>query len=209
MVDFEQKNSRRKTDREYCSTSDAAEMLGVSLGTVQQMVENGLLQAWKTAGGHRRIHITSVEAYLLKRQTGVAGNEASSDRLRVLIAEDDRLMQALYERTIANWEMPVDFKIIDSGFAGLIEIGRQMPDLLISDLVMPGLDGFAMIRKLRSEPNLQGMDIIVVTGLPPEEIEREGGLPDDVLVYTKPIPFREIKGYIQAKLVHMQKRAAR
>ncbi len=40
-----------KPDREFCSTTEAAQMLGVSLGTVQQMVENGLLDAWKTAGG--------------------------------------------------------------------------------------------------------------------------------------------------------------
>ena len=53
------------------------------------------------------------------------------------------------------------------------------------------------------------MDIIVVTGLTAEDIEEQGGLPDDVLVYGKPIPFRELKGYIQARLMQMQRRAAR
>ncbi|MFA9440087.1 response regulator [Uliginosibacterium sp. sgz301328] len=196
--------SRSKTEREYCSTSEAAQMLGVSLGTVQQMVENGLLEAWKTAGGHRRIRIGSVESYLRKRH---AKPDSGSDRLRVLIAEDDRIMQALYERTLASWEMPIDVKIVSSGFEGLMEIGRDAPDLLVSDLVMPGLDGFAMIRKLRSNPQLADMDIVVVTGLVPEEIEREGGLPEDVIIYGKPIPFRELKGYVQAKLIQLQKRA--
>ena len=38
-------------EKEYCSTSEAAQRLGLSLGTVQQMVENGQLDGWKTAGG--------------------------------------------------------------------------------------------------------------------------------------------------------------
>lgn len=193
-----------KPEREYCSTSDAAQMLGVSLGTVQQMVETGLLDAWKTAGGHRRIRVTSVEAFLRRRQTGGMPSSDSSV-LRLLVAEDDRIMQTLYEHTIAGWGMPLEMKIVAGGFEGLMEIGRQAPHLLIADLVMPDLDGFAMIRKLRSDPHLASMDIVVVTGLSAAEIEREGGLPDDVIVYAKPIPFKELKGYIQAKLVHMQK----
>jgi len=196
----------KAADREYCSTSEAAQMLGVSLGTVQQMVENGLLDAWKTAGGHRRIRITSVEAFLRKRHNGPMQNTGN---LRVLVAEDDLVMQTLYQRTLATWDMPIEVKIVGSGFDGLLEIGREVPDLLVSDLVMPGLDGFAMIRKLRSEPQLAHMDIIAVTGLSAEDIEKEGGLPNDVIIYNKPIPFRELKGYIQAKLVQTQKRNVR
>lgn len=206
MAESSQDNA--KPEREYCSTSEAAQMLSVSLGTVQQMVENGLLDAWKTSGGHRRIRVTSVEAYLRKRQAG-SQQSTAGEALRVLIAEDDRIMQALYETTLEKWEMPLNVRIVAGGFEGLMEIGRNPPDLLVSDLVMPGLDGFAMIRKLRSDPQLTQMDIVAVTGLSPDEIEREGGLPDDVLVYGKPIPFRELKGFIQAKLVQKQKRHQR
>lgn len=197
-----------KPDREFCSTSDAALMLGVSLGTVQQMVENGLLDAWKTTGGHRRIRVSSVESFLRKRQTGAPAPAAPvATTLRVLIAEDDRLMQALYEKTVATWDMPIQVKIVASGFEGLMEIGRSAPDLLVADLVMPDLDGFAMIRRLRADPQLAHMDIIVVTGLSVEDIEEQGGLPEDVLIYGKPIPFRELKGYIQARLMQMQRHA--
>ena len=196
----------KAADREYCSTSEAAQMLGVSLGTVQQMVENSLLDAWKTTGGHRRIRITSVEAFLRKRHSGPTLNAGN---LRILVAEDDLVMQTLYQRTLATWDMPIEVKIVGSGFDGLLEIGREVPDLLVSDLIMPGLDGFAMIRKLRSEPQLAHMDIIAVTGLSADDIDKEGGLPSDVIIYNKPIPFRELKGYIQAKLVQTQKRNVR
>jgi excisionase family DNA binding protein len=198
-----------KPEREFCSTSEAAQMLGVSLGTVQQMVENGLLDAWKTTGGHRRIRVSSVESFLRKRQTGGASQPVSCEptALRILIAEDDAVMQALYKKTIETWAMPIEVKIVASGFEGLMEIGRSTPDLLIADLMMPDLDGFALIRRLRVDPRLEHMDIIVVTGLSAEDIEEQGGLPEYVLVYDKPIPFRELKGYVQAKLMHRKRPA--
>lgn len=197
-----------KPEREYCSTSEAAQMLGVSLGTVQQMVENGLLEAWKTTGGHRRIRIGSVEEYLRRRTSGGGGAVVPQTvgLLRVLVAEDDRILQRLYTHTIETWGLPIELNLVESGFSGLLEIGRQQPDLLVSDLIMPGLDGFAMISKLRSDPRLADMDIVVVTGLSKDEIEERGGLPDDVTVYGKPVPFKELKGYVQARIAQLQRR---
>ena len=47
-------------EQQYLSTRQSAKMLQVSLGTVQKMVEEGDLIAWKTRGGHRRILVTSL-----------------------------------------------------------------------------------------------------------------------------------------------------
>ena len=80
------------------------------------------------------------------------------------------------------------------------------PDLLITDLRMPGIDGFEMIRRLRADPQLQDLDIVVVSGLTEDEIVENGGLPADVILYSKPVPFRELKGYVQAKIMAMQRR---
>ena len=64
-------------EKEYCSTSEAAQRLGLSLGTVQQMVENGQLDGWKTAGGHRRIRVSSIEEF---RARSMAGSPQSQPR---------------------------------------------------------------------------------------------------------------------------------
>ena len=52
--------------KSFCTTREAATLLGVSVGTVQLWVENGLLQAWKTAGGHRRVMRNSINKLLDK-----------------------------------------------------------------------------------------------------------------------------------------------
>jgi CheY-like chemotaxis protein len=61
-------------------------------------------------------------------------------------------------------------RLVSSGIDGLLEIGREAPDLLITDLRMPGIDGFEMIRRLRADPQLQDLDIMVVSGLTDDDI---------------------------------------
>jgi len=195
-------------EKEYCSTSEAAQRLGLSLGTVQQMVENGQLEGWKTAGGHRRIRVSSIDEFRARSMAGggQSHSRSSGGSLQILVAEDDRILQKLYEHTLASWGLPLQVRFASSGIDGLLEIGRVPPDLLITDLHMPGIDGFEMIRRLRADPQLQDLDIVVVSGLSDEEIQENGGMPPDVICYSKPVPFRELKGYVQAKIMAMQRR---
>ena len=192
------------TDIEYLSTRQAAHRLGVSLGTVQNMVESGALEAWKTTGGHRRIPVTAVEALLARRRQGVSGGD--SQRMDILITEDDATLQALYQMTIDGWELPIDLRIASTGFDGLLQVGQKVPDILIADLMMPGMDGFEMIRQLRANPALSRMDIMVVSAIDREEILARG-LPLDVTIFGKPIPFHEIKGFVLGRMASRQRTA--
>ncbi len=181
--------------REFISTAQAARQLGLSLGTVQNMVEAGALSGWKTAGGHRRIWQDSVDALLAR---GRAPGRAPSGTLRVLIVEDDKPLQALYRETFSTWPIPLELNIVDHGLDALVELGREQPDLLITDLRMPGVDGFETIRRLRTNPLSSRTSIVVVSALSAQEIAARGPLPKDVTIYRKPVPFHELHGYIQA-----------
>jgi excisionase family DNA binding protein len=167
----------------YCTTREAAQMLGLSLGTVQQMVESGSLKGWKTTGGHRRVSIESVEENLRRRDDTMAPKSVAEAGLRLLIAEDDTDLQRLYTVTLRTWVMPLTVNVVGNGFDGLLQIGLNPPDVLISDLMMPGLDGFEMIRRLRENPSLNNMDIIAVSALSPEDVAERGGLPAGVTLY--------------------------
>ncbi len=182
----------------YCSTRDAAKMMGVSLRTAQLMVERGVLQAWKTSGGHRRILLESVRQYLRDRERGGSGIREST--LSVMVVEDDAILREAYRQVIDRWELPVTVRLAEHGFDALVMIGREMPDILITDLNMPEMDGFEMIRRLRANSDLDAMDIIVVSGLNEAEIAARPALPADVTVLGKPVPFLELRGYVQARL---------
>ncbi|QID19263.1 excisionase family DNA-binding protein [Nitrogeniibacter mangrovi] len=193
------------SEPKYISTREAARRLGLSLGTVQQMVERGELQAWKTAGGHRRIDESSVDSYHQRARTGTIASQQGGRALRVLVAEDDRILQKLYEHTLGGWDLPLEVQMVTSGFDALLEIGRHPPDLLITDLNMPGLNGFEMIRRIRDNRLTAGTDIVVVSGLSDDDIADQGGLPADVTRYGKPVPFKELRGYVQAKVAQLRR----
>lgn len=192
---------------EFISTAQAAKQLGLSLGAVQQMVECGTLAGWKTAGGHRRIRQDSVDALLARaRGPGAAPRKGSANtRLRLLVVEDDRLLQSIYRETFVAWGEPLDVRVVEHGLDALVEVGREPPDLLIADLRIPGIDGFEMIRRLRENPLCSDLAIVVVSALNAKEIAAAGGLPRDVTVYRKPIPFHELHGYVQALIAQRRR----
>jgi excisionase family DNA binding protein len=184
--------------KSFCTTREAATLLGVSVGTVQLWVESGLLQAWKTSGGHRRVLRDSIDSLLHKgvdEATPVSVDLAplvNSRPLNVLVVEDDDNLLRLYKTKLAQWPMKPIVSLADNGVTGLLMMGRSNPDLLITDLDMPGLDGFNMLRVLHQTPEMRHSTIVVVTGLDPAELDRRGGLPSGVEVLPKPVPFERL-----------------
>jgi excisionase family DNA binding protein len=189
-------------EKSFCTTREAANLLGVSVGTVQLWVESGLLDAWKTAGGHRRVMRDSVERLLhkvpgqsLQAQsrplpvTPTPLTPKATRRLNVLVVEDDANLLRLYQAKLAAWPMAAQVTTIDNAFAALLLMGRVSPDLLITDLDMPGMDGFEMLNVLSKAPETAQTTIVVVSGLDAPAIEAKGGLPPGVEALGKPIPF--------------------
>jgi len=197
--------------KEFYSTAEAAKILGVSHRTIQLWVESGALQAWKTAGGHRRIASTSVDKVLETRRQaldpdrGAARPAAAAEpangarQYKVVIVDDDATLLRLYELEIGGWGLPIQLIKAGDGFDALLKIGEHNPDLLISDLSMPGMDGFRMVNSLRKNPKQRDLHIIIVSGLDRATISSLG-LPADIPVYAKPVPFAQLRAAVEKTL---------
>ena len=75
---------------DYCGTSYAAKLLGLSVTTVQSLVEKGEIEAWKTLGGHRRLSLRAINNYLQKNSPQMAQVDLDPrNRLSVLVVEDE------------------------------------------------------------------------------------------------------------------------
>ncbi len=182
-------------EKSFCTTREASTLLGVSVGTVQLWVESGLLQAWKTAGGHRRVMRDSVESLLHKApqpllaQTNDSVLPNQPRKLHVMVVEDDAALLRLYQTNLSRWPMHPKVTCVDNAVSALMMLGRGGPDLLIADLNMPGMDGFSMLRVLSKAPEMAHTTIVVVSGLDAGAIAVRGGLPEGIEVLSKPIPF--------------------
>jgi excisionase family DNA binding protein len=196
-----------ETGQEVCSTREAADRLGVSLRTVQLWSEAGLLRAWKTPGGHRRILTSSIEE-LLQRRTGVASKRGHGGHYEVLVVEDEPDFRQLFELHLRSWELPIHLTSAPSGFDALLQIGAARPDLLITDLRMPGIDGFEMLRALKASGAMGELEIIVVTALTEHTIAERGGLPEGVTVLYKPLRFADLRLRLGQLVGHWQRPAA-
>ncbi len=181
------------------TTREAARRLGVSLRTVQLWVESGTLPAWKTAGGHRRIARDAVER-LVREQDRALDGDSREARFRILVVEDEESLRKLYEAKLAGWDLPLEILTASNGYEALLIIGEKHPDLLVADLSMPAMDGFRMIRTLKSSDDYRDLEIVVVTALDTTEIEDRGGLPENVRVFRKPIPFADLEAIVRERL---------
>jgi excisionase family DNA binding protein len=190
----------RKTpaNADVMTTREAGEMLGVAVRTVQLWVEAGVLPAWRTAGGHRRIARSAVEKLLAERQSDLVPPKATPAAvlpvLKLLLVEDDPLLLRLFSGVVASWNFPVELFTATNGFEGLVRIGEMQPDIVVSDLVMPGMDGFEMLRALKkSDAGFSHLKLLVISALSSDDIEARGGLPEGVSCFHKPVNYVKLE----------------
>lgn len=158
-----------------CTTIEVSQWIGLAVRSVQLMVDRGELEAWKTPGGHRRISRASVERWLASHRgsspgaAGAPGEGAATGHTRhgprVLLIEDSTHYQNLV-RLLLGQKLPhVELHIADEGIAGLALAGQLQPEVLIVDILLPGIDGATLITSLRSHPQFRHSRLIVITSL--------------------------------------------
>lgn len=187
-----------ETPEDYCGTTYAAKLLGLSVGTIQSLVEKSELQAWKTQGGHRRISMQSIREYQKRHNMLVTPGETRDARIKVLLVEDDPVTREMIRDFCIRCEMPVDCTAMASGLEALIDIASIRPDVLIADLKMPGVDGFELLRTLHGNPLFSKMTSLVISALTQEEIDERGGLPQGTIFMAKPVNMHWLKGFLTA-----------
>ncbi|OYQ39768.1 DNA-binding protein [Rhodoferax sp. TH121] len=183
------------------TTLEAARLLGLAVRSVQLMVDRGELEAWKTPGGHRRISRTSVERWRQGERAGTASQSpaaALADHRsappprtarnvpRVLLIEDSAHFQNLIKLLMGQQFPEVELLTASDGIAGLAMVGQYQPDVLMVDILLPGIDGAALITRLRAMPQFQAMQIIVVTSLDASQRAPYALALHDIAVVHKP-----------------------
>ncbi|MDB6102373.1 MAG: Multi-sensor hybrid histidine kinase [Gammaproteobacteria bacterium] len=116
---------------------------------------------------------------------------------RVLVADDNADMRAYLRELL---EPVYEVQVAPDGLAALEAARRAPPDLIVSDVMMPRMDGFELLRTLRAEPELRDIPTILLSARAGEESVIEGleAMADDYLV--KPFSARELLARVGAQL---------
>ncbi|WP_306212644.1 SpoIIE family protein phosphatase [Actinoplanes sp. RD1] len=117
---------------------------------------------------------------------------------RILVADDNADMRAYLMRLLTDQQWQVQG--VADGRAALDAIRRDPPDLLVTDVMMPGLDGFSLIRELRRQPATRTLPILVLSARAGSESGAEGidAGADDYVV--KPFTAADLLARVRAAL---------
>jgi len=124
---------------------------------------------------------------------------AAATEAHILVADDNVDMRTYVSRILTEGGYSVE--AVGDGNSALTAIRRRQPDLLISDVMMPGLDGFGLLAAVRADPAVGNMSVILLSARAGEEARIEGlqAGADDYLV--KPFNVRELRARVDGAIV--------
>jgi signal transduction histidine kinase len=141
---------------------------------------------------------SSEALHLLQDEITEATTETSdSDKARILIVDDNADMRHYLERLLNK------FYVVDTavnGIQALEKIDEHMPELVISDIMMPGMDGIELLHRIKQSPTTDSLPVIFLSARAGEEAKIEGydiGA-DDYLI--KPFSSRELLARVRSQI---------
>ena len=148
------------------TTHDVSKLLQVNPRSVINWIEQDLLKSYRTPGGHRRISRDHLLAFLRNHEIPEPP-ALTEEKLKVLIVEDEdsivKILTTFFER-----QNSYQINSASDGITALIDIGRSHPDLIVLDILIPGVDGLEVCRRIKEDPRNRTA-IIAMSGRP--EIE--------------------------------------
>lgn len=120
-----------------------------------------------------------------------------TDRPRVLVADDNGDMRDYVARLLSE---QFDVEAVGDGASALAAVHERRPDVIVTDVMMPELDGFELLRALKDDPFTQLIPVILLSARAGEEatLEGIGAGADDYLV--KPFSARELITRVESQL---------
>ena len=151
-----------ETPRSF-STSEVARYCHVTADTIRKWAEAGKIKVFKTPGGHRRIRREDLVRFLRENNMPIH-EDLDNAGSRVLIVDDEKAVISVIRRFLERASTPFQIEVASDGFEAGQQVAIFRPDVIFLDLRLPGLDGFEVCRRIKSNPQTEHIKIIAMTG---------------------------------------------
>jgi CheY-like chemotaxis protein len=173
----------RKTRQDLLKISEMAQKADVLVSTIRYYTDIGLLKAaMTTEGGHRLYEEAPTMERLTKIKKMVAKGltlpeiqsqiEQEVTTKKILVVDDEPEIVEFIKDLLKD-AIPHQFEAVSDGFSAGRLVHVFAPDLVILDLLLPGVDGFQVCRSIREDPETKGTKILAVTGYDSAEIRNK------------------------------------
>ena len=151
-------------DSDWLTLGQAAKYLGVAQSTIRRWSDEGRVPAFYTPGGHRRYRQADLDRFL----ESSGPNAVTSPAPLVLIVDNDARLR---EYVRVNLEME-GYSVREAGNAeeGLRVLDESTPALILLDVMMPGVDGWEMLRRVQERHGVGAIPVVMFSG------QADGGL---------------------------------
>jgi excisionase family DNA binding protein len=143
---------------DWLTLGQAAKYLGVAQSTIRKWSDLGRVPAFYTPGGHRRYRRSDLDTFL--ERSGPGGRTKAGPL--VLVVDDDDSVRALVRLNLEHEGYTV--KEAANGEGGLAAVEDEPPDLVLLDVMMPGVDGWEMLRRIQERHGAGSIPVIMFSG---------------------------------------------
>lgn len=151
----------------YLTPKEVARILMVSVAAVRHWAEKGELRARMTPGGHRRYIREDVERFAQKRNLQL--HRPEQEAMRILVVDDDRQFAGCLGTLLKKFEGQVEVATAFDGFEAGLKLNEFHPDVVLLDIMMDGINGIEVCRKIKSHSSGEKIRVIAMTGYPSDE----------------------------------------
>ncbi len=176
------------------TTGEVAAICKISQQTVIRCFDNGRLKGFRVPGSRfRRIPREALIAFM--KANGIPQDQLGNGKRRVLVVDDDEAIIEMFTELLER-DGRFDFRTTTSGYQAGILTEQFRPDVILLDYKLPDINGTAVCRTIRANPNYEHMCIIVVSGVAdPDEIRELTAAGADEFI-RKPFDINEVIGRI-------------
>jgi len=146
---------------DWLTLGQAARYLGVAQSTIRKWSDQGRLPAFYTPGGHRRYRQRDLDAFVAGSAGGPTATRSRPAPLVLIVDDDPRIREFVR----VNLEMD-GFSVREAGNAdeGLAALEAEPPDLILLDVMMPQVDGWEMLQRVRERHGVDSIQVIMFSG---------------------------------------------
>jgi excisionase family DNA binding protein len=149
------------------TTGEAAKICKVSQQTIIRCFDNGQLKGFRVPGSKFR-RIPREQLYRFMKDNSIPTDALESGKRKLLIVDDDvELSELLRDSFLRDGRFEV--KVANNGFDAGMMVKEFLPDVVVLDIMLPDINGKEVCQRVRSDPSLEEVRIICISGMVEED----------------------------------------
>jgi excisionase family DNA binding protein len=189
------------------STHEISRLLQVDPSSVSKWIDRGILLAFRTPGGHRRVRGSDLRNFLVEHHMPIP-DELGTGRIRLVVVDDERAVLDALKRSLRPYANQVELITTESGIEAVLMVNEYKPDGLLIDLNLPDLDGLEVCRRVSSRKPLEGVLLVTMTGRATPQTLSDSLRAGAVACLSKPLDLRQVLRLFQVTEQPLQEAAS-